>query len=197
MDTVPSRSTPKADLESVLAVYEGSNGKATAALYVQLEAIGPIGVVAMNLFRACKCSERAKGYRLRSHAAEAYRRKQWSMENLCVALDLEAESLGIRWGWGVDEVKRSSGSPHHHVLYVEIGTGQVSFHTDHRCPGPDYGAPWDGVKGQSAGRIITWTARVLAGDILGVGSVSGDRVVTAGRPDVMDGGHNSRECKDD
>lgn len=36
---------------TALEVYEGSNGDATKALYAKLETFGPIGVIAMNLFR--------------------------------------------------------------------------------------------------------------------------------------------------
>jgi hypothetical protein len=56
---------------------------------------------------------------------------------------------------------RVSGSPHHHVLYVELPTGQVSFHTGYREDGPDYGREWDGVKGASAGRVCQWAAQLL------------------------------------
>ena len=46
-----------------LDVYRASDGEATKRLYVELELLGPAGVIALNLFRACKNSERAKAYR--------------------------------------------------------------------------------------------------------------------------------------
>lgn len=145
------------DLAGVIKIYEGSNGDATRALYAELEQLGPIGVIGLNLFRACKCSERAKEYRGRGYKGAAYDRKQWSMDNLCTALEGNAASLDIVWGWGVDEKQ----DYHRHVLYVELATGQVSFHSATRGKGPDYPSGWDGRPGQSAGRICQWVARIL------------------------------------
>ena len=48
---------------NIHAIYEGSNGDATRALYEHLQTLGPAGVIALNLFRAQKCSTRAKLYR--------------------------------------------------------------------------------------------------------------------------------------
>lgn len=144
------------DLAAVMAVYNGSNGDATKALYVALEGIGPVGVIALNVFRATKSSERAKGYR--RHRSDAYGRKQWSMDNLADALGKNADALGIRWGWAVDPAQAF----HRFVLYVELPTGQVSFHTSLRGAGPDFTGEWDGMRGQAAGRICTWIARLFA-----------------------------------
>jgi hypothetical protein len=46
-------------LDDLVRIYEGSDGKATIALYQQLSVLGPAGIVAVNLFRAQKCSARA------------------------------------------------------------------------------------------------------------------------------------------
>lgn len=46
-----------------ITVFEGSDGELTKTYYAELSKRGPIGEVAMNLFRAQKCSERAKVYR--------------------------------------------------------------------------------------------------------------------------------------
>jgi hypothetical protein len=148
-------------LEHIHQVYAGSSGEATAALYRELEKFGAAGEVALNLFRACKCSERAKLYRRRGHRAEAYDRKQWSMNNLCAVLLDHAEALGIRWGWKVDPVKVREGSPHHHVLYVETPHGQVSYHTDSRCSGPEFDGEWDRAIGCGPERICKFVAEVL------------------------------------
>lgn len=40
------------------------------------------------------------------------------------------------------------------VLYVEIPTGQVSFHSPTRGNGPDYEGDWDGAQGVSGDRIV-------------------------------------------
>jgi len=147
----------------VRRIYLGSNGEATRALYAYLESIGPMGHIAVNLFRACKASERAKVYRGGGYKGAAYDRKQWSIDNVVRVLDLEraGEALGIRWGWGVDAALKERGDPHHFVLYVDLPTGQVSFHTAHRASGPDYPDAWDGVRQQSAARICDWVGQLV------------------------------------
>jgi hypothetical protein len=148
-------------LAEVYAVYKGSDGEATKALYAVLRERGVTGALAVELFRAQKASERAKLYRggvrgQGSYRGMAYDRKQWAMDNLCKAL-LQSCSL-LQWGWGVDDKQ----AVHRHVLYVDLPTGQVSFHTGARGEGADYGKPWDGMPGQSADRICRWVARILA-----------------------------------
>ena len=151
-------------LSDVINTYLGSDGDATKALYARLEQFGPLGTIAVNLFRAQKASERAKVYRggvrgKGSFRGMAYDRKQWAMDNLCTALTSHADESGIRWGWGVD----SKQEFHRHVLYVDLPTGQVSFHTTSRGDGTHYPGSWDGVPGQSADRILRWIGRVLTG----------------------------------
>lgn len=146
------------NLPHVLRVYQGSDGDATKALFEELGRVGVAGALAVNLFRACKNSERAKVYRGRRYRGAAYDRKQWAMDNLTHALAAFSGPT-IAWGWGIDEKQ----PVHRHVLYVELPTGQVSFHTEHRGKGPDYGKPWDGVPNVSADRILRWCARLLDG----------------------------------
>lgn len=134
-------------------VYAGSNGEVTKAFYAKLQKIGTAGLLALNLFRAQKCSERAKTYRHHSHREEAYGRKQWSMDNLCNVLAGMGEA--IRWGWREDPKQPF----HKWVLYVEIPTGQVSFHAATRGVGPDYPGDWDG-SGLSVARILEYTNTV-------------------------------------
>jgi hypothetical protein len=149
-------------IAEIYAVYDGSDGDATKALYERLEAIGPIGIVATNLFRAQKNSARAKVYRGGGHRGAAYDRKDWAIGNLAKALGEHAEALGIRWGWGLDP-----GQPFHkHVLYVDLvlgewSGGQVSFHTAPRGDGPDYPGEWDQIPNASVQRILGFCARVL------------------------------------
>lgn len=145
-----------------LEIYNGSDGEATKQLYADLERLGPVGVVALNLFRAHKCSARAKVYRggRRGHGsfrAMAYDRKQWSMDNLCQTLTTSAASLGICWGWKQDPAQEF----HRWVLYVDLPTGQVSFHTSARGHGPDYPGDWDGIRDAGAARIIAWINALL------------------------------------
>lgn len=151
-------------VRAILETYNGSDGDKTKALYADLDRCGPAGNVAMNLFRACKCSARAKVYRggIRgkgSYKSMAYDRKQWSIDNLAKALVQHGDALGIRWGWAVDPQQ----AMHKDVLYVELPTGQVSFHTAPRGPGPDYPGQWDGIRGQAPDRISKFCASVIQG----------------------------------
>ena len=149
---------------TVAAIYNGSDGAATRALYARLQALcGPAGVIAMNLFRAQKASARAKVYRggVRGRGSfrdMAYEKKNWSLQNLCAALTEHAAGLGIAWGWREDPKQAF----HSWVLYVELPTGQVSFHAAARGQGPDYPRDWDGCKDASAGRIVAWVESVDA-----------------------------------
>jgi hypothetical protein len=144
---------------NVREIYEGSNGDATKALYVRLTELGPAGIIATNLFRACKCSERAKLYRGRGYRQEAYGRKNWSLSNLATALTEHSVPLGIRWGWREDPAQDF----YRWVLYIETPYGQASFHTDTRLIGPDYTAEWDSRK-PSKDRITDWCAALIGGD---------------------------------
>ena len=148
--------------ERVLRVYGGSDGSATKALYADLDELGAAGRIAVNLLRASKASERAKKYRggMRgrgSYKGMAYQKKDWALNNLCEELTQSAGATGLGWGWGVDDKQ----DYHRHVLYVDLPTGQASFHTGARGKGPAYDTAWDGVPGQTAGRICAFAARLL------------------------------------
>ncbi len=136
-------------------IYAASDGEATKALYARLEKLGPAGLIAVNLFRAQKCSARAKVYR-RRYKGEAYDRKNWSMQNLCKAL-IENWHIGIKFGWKEDP----SQEYHKWVLYVDLPTGQVSFHAAAPGAGPDYDGEWDGIRDVAADRIIAWIDQLL------------------------------------
>jgi hypothetical protein len=156
------------NLQDIGAVYSGSNGDATKALYEKLKAVGPLGVIAMNLFRVCKTSGRAKDYRGRqrggqSYRAMAYEKKNWSMDQLATALQQHGTRMGLSWGWGLDEPLRRRGDPHHHILYVDLPAGQVSFHTGTRGAGADYVGVWDRVRDAAGDRICRFCEVVLSG----------------------------------
>lgn len=145
-----------AAIADVIAAYQGSSGEATKALLARLEQLGELGVVAAYLYRAQKASERAKVYRVGGFRQMAYDRKDWALRELVAALQ-GAPGAGIVWGWGVDDKQ-----PYHkQVLYIDLPTGQVSFHTGARGEGPDYAKGWDGRPGQSPDRIVRWLARLL------------------------------------
>ena len=124
-------------------IYNGSNGDATKALYAELERCGPIGLISRDLFRAMKCSARAKIYRGGNgdgkYKDQAYERKNWSMGLLCQSLTLYSRPLGIEWGWKADPDTLGF----EWVLYVSLpNVGQCSFHARERLSGPDYAGRW-------------------------------------------------------
>ena len=146
----------------VWRIYEGSDGEQTRALYAELSSLGPIGAVAVNLFRAEKCSTRAKVYRggipgKGSYRRMAYDRKTWSLSNLCAVLGSHALELGIRWGWRRDRKSVNF----EWVLYVDVpGHGQASFHSPERFAGPDYPGEYDGSR-QSHAMIVAFCDYLL------------------------------------
>jgi len=147
---------------NVQAIYDGSDGEATKALYARLTDFGPIGAVAVNLFRAQKTSSRAKVYRggvrgQGSYKSMSYERKEWSLANLCAVLAVHADALGIRYGWQAD----ADTPGYAWVLYVDLPTGQVSFHAPRRGLGPEYAGTWDGVRDVSAHRIVRYVQALL------------------------------------
>jgi hypothetical protein len=80
------------------------------------------------------------------------------MGNVADTLCRHAEACGIHWGWGVDHAQEF----HKYVLYIDLPTGQVSFHAAVRGAGPDYAGAWDGSIDEGAGRICRWVAQLLA-----------------------------------
>lgn len=154
-------------------VYRSSDGAMTKQLYALLAKRGAAGEVAVELFRAQKCSERAKKYRggicgVGSFKAMAYERKGWALQNLCTALLTgttgsrieRAIELSISFGW-----KEDSREPFARwVLYVELPNGQVSFHSPVRHDGPDFKGDWDG-QHLSCERVLAYCDAVLRGTI--------------------------------
>jgi hypothetical protein len=127
-------------------VFEGSDGELTKRYYAELEKRGPLGVIAMNLFRAQKASARAKVYRgglrgVGSFKRMAYDKKQWSIEQLAAALF--TSPVEMKHGWKQDPTVVFDQDPSW-VFYVELPMGQVSFHSPTRGKGPDYSGDWDG-----------------------------------------------------
>lgn len=156
-------------VERVTEVFEASSAAATKVLYAEIEALGPIGVVAINLLRACKANGGAKLYRGSSIAA-AYDKKAWAIGQATSALLKLPPNTALwpaapkLWGWGVDEAKVRSGSPHASVIYFDLPTGQVSFHMAYRTEGPAYGKPWDRAIGTGPARVCRWAGLMLAGE---------------------------------
>lgn len=159
-------------LRDLLSIYSGSDGEATRALYEELqERFGPVGYLAVALFRAQKTSTKAKGYRRGAHRHESYERKAWSISQAAELLESHGDDLKFQWGWAVD----NKAEHYRWVFYVELPTGQVSFHMRARGRGPAYIFPWDGVKSEAAVRICRWIDSLYTGRPV--------RVIRIHRPD--------------
>ena len=143
----------RAAVATAQEVFDGSDGHLTVAYYRRLCAKGPLGVVAMNLFRAQKTSNRAKKYHGRQYRSASYDVKNYSLGELCGAIATLTE---FKWGW-----KKDPDTPGFEwVLYVELPTGQISFHSGVRGSGQEYAGQWDG-QHESQNRILQWCDQLL------------------------------------
>lgn len=119
-----------------LEMYRQQNGEVTKAYYAALNRIGYKGMLAVALFRAQKRSTAAKRYRGRHFKSSAYDVKNWSLGEICRVL--KSWDFGYTWGW-----KRDPHTPGFEwVLYVDLPTGQASFHSAQRLEGPNYTGEW-------------------------------------------------------
>lgn len=161
-----------------IEVYTGSDGAVTRRFYDELTEHGAIGVIAVNLFRAQKCSTRAKAYRggIRgkgSYKSMAYDTKNWALQNLVRELESHAAALGIEWGWKLD-TQVVFGQEPSWVLYVELPEfGQVSFHSPNRGIGPDFAGEWD-QQHKSAERVIAFCDSVDCSNLPSTAAALGD-----------------------
>jgi hypothetical protein len=151
----------------VLDTFNGSDGEATRALFRSLTLRGHAGELAVNLFRACKASMRAKVYRggvrgRGSYSRMAYDKKNWALEQLTEILHAHP-MLVADWGWAEDPDVVFDGGPAQ-VLYVDLlySLGQVSFHSPARLGKiRTYTGKWDGTH-ESAKRIVAYCDLVLS-----------------------------------
>lgn len=122
------------------AVFNQQNGDVTKAYYAKMNTKGLEGQLAVALFRAQKRSTAAKKYRGRRFTRDAYEVKNWSLSEICRILDaMQAFELAPVWGW-----KRDPLTPGYEwVLYIELPTGQCSFHCSQRLNGPDFCGEWN------------------------------------------------------
>src|SRR6266446_4011585 len=128
-------------------IFDGSSPETTRAYYAALAKRGPAGDVAVNLFRAQKCSARAKRYRggirgVGSYRSMAYSTKSWAMKNLCQVLAAHGDELGISFGWKRHREVVFGARPSW-VLYIDLPQGQVSFHSPDRLSAHEYPGEWD------------------------------------------------------
>lgn len=145
--------------KTAIEIFMQSDGEVTKAYYAELEQRGPVGIIAVNLFRAQKTSSRAKVYRGRSFKRASYDVKNWSIGNLCRMLVQHGETVGLlgKWGWKEDP----KAPAFKWVLYIDLPDGQVSFHSAERASGPDYLSEWDNTH-RSAERILAFCDQVMS-----------------------------------
>lgn len=144
-------------LDEIVAVYQGRDAERTRALYALLVTKPPRGLVGVNVLRAARTSEMAKGYKSGKSARKAYDTKDWAIGELCAALTANPGVIPS-WGWGRDP--KAVGFED--VFYLDLpGAGQISFHNSHRRVGPDYPGSWDGVKNETTRRVCRWVEAIL------------------------------------
>lgn len=149
-------------------IFNNSDGQVTTEYYKQLNALGPWGLVATAVFRAQKCSMKAKQYRKRSYTRDAYDRKKWSIGELVKILQGPARDLHLNWGWQEDpETLFDNHSSF--VFYIDLPTGQISFHCRERGQGPNYDGEWDGQKGAGFNRVINFCDKISHPVVMGDG----------------------------
>ena len=132
-------------------IYYGSDAVATKRLNKYLASLGTGGQIAALMLSAQKASSRAKAYH-GEYRGLSYDRKGQALESLCDQLD--ADSAGLVWGWGADDDMPFAP----HVLYIDLPTGQVSWHSTEEYAGPQYEGQWDGVRGVTEARILRYAA---------------------------------------
>lgn len=144
-------------------VFNQQDGEVTKSYYAELSKRGPLGEIAVALFRAQKRSSRAKDYRRGKWRRAAYDVKQWSLSEVCRLLAEHGARFGFRYGWKED-ASVVFGERASYVLYVDIPqVGQCSFHSPDRGGGPDYAGEWDR-EHASADRIIVFCDSVVQRD---------------------------------
>ena len=146
---------------TALEVFMQNDGEVTKAYYEQMNARGPLGQIAVALFRAQKRSSRAKDYRRGRFRRAAYDVKQWSIDQLTELLTKYGDQFCFIWGWKQDPNVLFGEEPSW-VLYVDIDdVGQCSFHSPTRGKGPEYPGEWCG-QHTSADHIIQFCDKVAA-----------------------------------
>jgi len=174
-------------MKPALEVFTQNDGDVTKAYYAELAKLGPAGELAVALFRAQKRSSRAKEYRRGKWRRAAYDVKNWSLGEVDRLLTAHAAELGIAWGWKFDP----DTPGFEWVLYVDLPTGQCSFHSSNRLSNKDYSGEWDR-RHHSAERIIRFCDAVSRNNpiaMIGGGSISG-QVATAAESGETGSGSN-------
>ncbi|MEZ2347383.1 hypothetical protein [Terriglobus sp. RCC_193] len=143
-------------MQTAQHIFDQRSGDVTKAYYTALATCGVEGQLAVALFRAQKRSEAAKSYRRGSSRRASYEVKNWSLSEVCRVLSAPG-APAFRWGWKHDP--KTAG--YEWVLYVDLPSGQVSFHSaDRLTPAPDYPGKYDGHK-LSRQRILAYCDAIM------------------------------------
>jgi len=97
---------------------------------------------------------RANYRRSRNARARDYRRKEAALQEAVQVAPL----ANVSFGW----VTPDDGMP---IVYFDLSSGQVSFHSATRLAGPDYEGFWDGIRGASAERIQAAIRELIANGV--------------------------------
>ena len=140
--------------------YHESDASRTKRLLRALTATGQLGRIASDLFRAQKSSARARS--IEAVSTGDPRIPSWPTGARARCWPLFAK----RWSrmprvWSGAGARTLPGIFARWVLYVELPTGQVSFHSPDRLDGPVYPGAWDGMRDASAGRILRLCDQIL------------------------------------
>lgn len=146
-------------MSEAIRIFAQNDGDVTKAYYARLNSLGPLGQLAVALFRAQKRSTAAKKYRGGGFRGAAYDVKNWSLSEICrILLSFDSATFvpshGVTFSWGWQRDPNTPGFEW--VLYVELPTGQASFHSAERLKGPDFNGKWDGVRGGSVTSILAF-----------------------------------------
>lgn len=133
-------------------VFRKRDGNLTVSLCVELAKRGLLGAAAVCLYQAQYSSARAKTYR-RSSKRVSYERKNIALMRMPRWLS----RADIAYGWGYDATSKN----YEHVLYVELATGQCSFHSSERGDGPEFSGKWDS-QGNSLTSVFAFCDSVLS-----------------------------------
>lgn len=151
-------------------VFHQKSGDVTKAYYADLAACGPAGELGVALFRAQKRSTAAK--QGRRYRGENYDVKEYSLKEVSRIIEKYSGKLtyshhgGLisidHWGWKQDPDVRFGDSASW-VLYVDLPWfGQVSFHNPSRLHHKNYEFNWDGARGVSEERIISYCNAIMS-----------------------------------
>ncbi len=119
--------------------FDSRDPSVTVSFQSSLLSRGVTGQLAFGLFRAQKRSTVAKKQRRGTYRRGAYDGKNEALKYVDSLLQIHARNLDVTWGWGIDRGQEF----HNKVLYVDLPTGQCSFHSESPASATVYPKQWD------------------------------------------------------